>query len=228
MEAKQYEGKALKYLAIEPDGYDTNTKYPMIILLHGFGAHMGDLASLAPSIDANGYVYICPNAPTPFEIGPGMTGFGWTPPRDLRSPEDLDRAVDMLSTLVEEVTTQYPTEPGQIVLGGFSQGGMMTYRYGLPNPDVFKGLVILSGVAPDTHSLSQRLPQDRSQPIFMAHGTGDMMITVQSARESHQFMKAEGYAPQYKEYPMAHEIGQQVLDDLVPWIKSVLPPVQTN
>ena len=40
--------------------------YPMIILLHGFGAHMGDLASLAPAIDPTGYVYIFPNAPIPF------------------------------------------------------------------------------------------------------------------------------------------------------------------
>lgn len=228
MEAKEYQGKTLKYIAIEPDGYDPARQYPMIILLHGFGAHMGDLASLAPAIDPKGYVYICPNAPIPFQIAPGMTGFGWTPPRDLRNPDELripeETVADMLSVLFDEVTAQYPTESGQIILGGFSQGGMMTYWCGLPNPDIFKGLVVLSGVAPDANSLRQRLPKDRSQPVFVAHGTDDMMITLQSARESVEFLNAEGYTPLYREYRMAHEISQQVLNDLVPWIKGVLPP----
>ncbi len=228
MEAKQFEGKTLRYIAAEPDGYDPARKYPMIILLHGFGAHMGDLVSLAPAIDPEGYVYIFPNAPIPFEIGPGMTGFGWTQPRripqELRRAEDIDQVVDMLASLVDEVTEQYPTEPGKIILGGFSQGGMMTYRYGLPNPQLFKGLAALSGVAPDEDTIRDRLPDDRSQPIFVAHGTGDTVIEVQMARDTRDFLQSEGYAPEYHEYIMAHEISQQTLTDLSEWIKKTLPP----
>ena len=228
MEAKQFEGKTLQYIAVEPDGYDATRKYPMIILLHGFGAHMGDLVSLAPAIDPEGYVYIFPNAPIPFELGPGMTGFGWTYPRripqELRRAEDIDQVVDMLASLVDEVTAQYPTEPGQVILGGFSQGGMMTYRYGLPNPDKFKGLAALSAVAPEADTMRDRLPGDRSQPIFVAHGTGDTVIEVQMARDTRDFLQAEGYAPEYYEYNMAHEISQQTLADLAGWIKKTLPP----
>ncbi len=228
MQAKQLQGKTLHYIAVEPDGYDLARKYPMVILLHGFGAHMGDLASLAPAIDPVGYVYIFPNAPIPFEIGPGATGYGWTYPRripqELRRADDVDSVVDMLATLVDEVTEHYATEPGQIILGGFSQGGMMTYRYGLPNPDKFKGLVALSAVAPEEDTMRERLPADRSQPIFVAHGTSDMVIEVQMARDTREFLQGEGYAPFYREYPMAHEISQQTLTDLSEWIKNTLPP----
>ena len=228
MQARQLQGKTLHYIAIEPDGYDPARKYPMIILLHGFGAHMGDLASLAPAIDPKGYVYIFPNAPIPFEIGASATGYGWTYPRripqELRRADDVDSVVEMLATLVDEVTAQYAIEPGQIVLGGFSQGGMMTYRYGLPNPGLFKGLAALSAVAPDAETMRKMLPEDRSQPIFVGHGTSDMMITVQMARDTLEFLKAEGYAPVYQEYPMAHEISQQTLADLTEWIKKTLPP----
>ena len=228
MQAKQIQGKTLRYIAIEPDGYDPTRKYPMIILLHGFGAHMGDLASLAPGIDSEGYVYIFPNAPIPFEIAPGVPGYGWTYPRripqELRRADDVDSVVDMLATLVDEVTEQYATEPGQVILGGFSQGGMMTYRYSLPNPDKFKGLVALSAVAPDAETMRERLPKERTQPIFVAHGTADMMITVQMARDTREFLEAEGYSPAYREYVMAHEISQQTLSDLSEWIHDVLPP----
>lgn len=229
MQARQVEGKTLQYIAVEPDGYNAEQKYPMIILLHGFGAHMGDLATLAPAIDPEGYVYVFPNAPIPFEIAPGMTGFGWTYPRripqELRRADDVDAVVDMLATLVDEVTDHYGTEQGQIILGGFSQGGMMTYRYGLPNPGKFKGLAALSAVAPEADTMKERLPEDRSQPIFVAHGSADMVIEVQMARDTREFLEAEGYAPVYCEYPMAHEISQQTVADLTEWIKSVLPPL---
>ena len=228
MQATQHQGKTLHYIAVEPDGYDPSRKYPMIILLHGFGAHMGDLASLAPAIDPEGYVYIFPNAPIPFEIGPGATGYGWTYPRrmpeELRRADDVDSVVNMLATLVDEVTEHYATKPGEVILGGFSQGGMMTYRYGLPNPDKFKGLAALSAVAPDEDTMLEKLPTDRSQPIFVAHGTSDMVIEVQMARDTLEFLRDEGYKPLYLEYSMSHEISQQTLTDLAEWIKNTLPP----
>ena len=224
MEAKQFEGETLQYLAIEPDGYDSTISYPMIILMHGFGAGMRDLAGLCPAIDPEGYIYICPNGPIPVEVGTGATGYAWTPPRDEREAEDVELAVDKLSVLFDEVTKAYKTEPGQVLLGGFSQGGMMTYRYGLTNPDLFKALVILSGVAPDMDLLREMLPEDRSQSVFVAHGTSDQMVGVTEARSSLGFLEAEGYSPVYKEYGMGHEISQDVMDDLVPWIQDVLPP----
>lgn len=223
MKAIQHQGKTLKYLAIEPDGYDPGRSYPMVVLLHGFGAHMGDLAGLSPAIEAEGYVYICPNAPLPVQVGFGSLGYAWTPRGEHRSADDLQRAEEMLSTLFEEVMAQYQVEPGNAVLGGFSQGGMMTYRCGLTSPGLFRGLVALSARIPDTDSLKARLPDDRSQPIFISHGTADPLISIEDGRSSRIFLEAEGYKPDYNEYNMAHEITQEVLDDLVAWIHRVLP-----
>jgi len=108
MEAKRYQGKSLLYLTVHPDGYNPEMDYPMIILLHGFGANMMDLAGLSPAIDREGYIYACPNAPLPFQIGPGTVGYGWmTPPRlvseyDLQAriglKEEGKQAVELLET----------------------------------------------------------------------------------------------------------------------------------
>ena len=40
---------------------------------------MHDLAGLASYIDSRSYVYVCPNAPLPVQLGPGFTGYAWTP-----------------------------------------------------------------------------------------------------------------------------------------------------
>ena len=224
MQVEQRQGKSLKYLTVTPDAYEPDHRYPMVILLHGFGASMSDLAGLCPAINPDGYVYICPNAPLPVELGPGMVGYAWTPPGGASSSEDAQRAEEMLDTLFEEVGEEFRVEPGQVILGGFSQGGMMTYRWGLPNPDRFRGLVALSSRISDADGLRARLPASRSQPIFVAHGRQDSMISIEDAAESRSFLEAEGYSPSYKEYRMGHEISQEVLDDLVPWIRDVLLP----
>ena len=228
METKQYEGKTLKYLIIEPDGYDSDKSYPAVILLHGFGASMADLAGLCPVIDRKGYLYVCPNAPIPVQIGPGMTGFAWTPPGESRTPDDMERAVEMLAALVQEVTAKYRVELGQAILGGFSQGGMMTYSYGLPHPELFQGLLVLNSSLPYPDTLRERLPASRNQPIFVSHGTADPLISVEDGQRSREFLESEGYRPEYREYGMGHEISQDVMDDLVPWVHKVLPPLRVR
>ncbi len=226
MNAKEVQGRSLLYIAVEPDNFSRFIPLPVIVLLHGFGASMTDLVSLSMSFKPEGYVFIFPNAPMPIQLGPGVSGYAWTPPGDSGADaEDAEeRAEEALDTLFEEVIERYGAEPGNILLGGFSQGGMMTYRCGLSRPDMFAGLVILSSRVPSPDTIRDRLPEDRSQPIFISHGTSDMMIPIAGGSESREFLEAEGYTFEYHEYPMGHEISQEVLDDLVAWTNNVLPP----
>ena len=64
MKEEQHEGRSLNYVTVTPDDYNPVVSYPLVIMLHGFGAHMGDLAGLASAIEDKGYVYACPNAPS--------------------------------------------------------------------------------------------------------------------------------------------------------------------
>ena len=228
MEEKQHQGKSLLYLSIHPDGYDPEVDYPLVILLHGFGSNMHDLAGLCPAIDHEGYIYACPNAPMPFHIGPGHVGYGWTPPREEGTAADVQRSEGMLETFFDEVVERYRVSPGQVILMGFSQGGSMTYRCGLGRPDVFAGLVAIGASMPDPQEMEGRLPARRTQPVFIAHGVHDDISPVERAREARSFLEGQGYRPHYKEYPMRHEISQETLDDLVPWMKEVLPPIRVQ
>ena len=226
VQARQISGNSLTYLIVEPDDYDPDHEYPVVVLLHGFGASMTDLAGLSTMIDRAGYLYFFPNAPIPIQIGPGMTGYAWTPPGGGSDSERAgESAEELLAGFFEEIADKHGVADGDIVLGGFSQGGMMTYRFGLPRPEKFAGLVILSGRVPSADGLSARLPEFRDQPVFVAHGTGDAMIGVADARSSKSFLESSGYGPQYHEYDMGHEINDQVMADLVPWLKNVMPPL---
>ena len=225
MEAQEFEGSQLRYLTVHPDGYDPNKRYPMVIMLHGFGANMQDLAGLSPVINTTGYVYAFPNGPEAVELAPGYVGYSWTHPERRRDPEEDAKSREKLMGFFVEVMAAYGVEPGNAVLGGFSQGGRMAYLCGLGKPDLFAGVIALGAAVFDPAPLSEQLPAERTQPVFVGHGEFDMTVSVEQARMMRGFLESEGYQPEYHEYPMGHEISRQLVEDISTWLRSVLPPV---
>jgi phospholipase/carboxylesterase len=228
MFTSSHKGKHLRYLAIWPDDYNPEVTYPLVVMLHGFGASMFDLVFLAPALGTAGHIYLCPNAPLPFNMGLGRVGFGWTPPRDQVTPADVQKAETLLSGFFDEMFQKLNVTPRQAILLGFSQGGAMTYRCGLSHPETFCGLVALSASVPDLEALREKLPRQRNQPIFAAHGRFDGPDSLERARATQEFLKREGYHPDYQEYNMGHEIPAVLLRDLAPWVAKVLPPVSVG
>lgn len=228
MEAKAIDSGPLTYFLIRPDNFRPDVKYPLIILLHGFGASMYDLASLSPAIDNTGYMYACPNAPYPVDLGGGQQGYSWSLGRpgmpDLA--EQGPSVEERLEGFLAEVTEMAGTEPGRALLAGFSQGGGLTLRFGLTRPDAFAGLAVLSGAFREPDGFAEQLPAARAMPIFMAHGEADPMVPIQRGLDTKAYLEAHGYAPEYHEYEMAHEISEEVIFDLVPWVHRVLPPAR--
>jgi len=226
MRSEIHQGTGLQYITVVPDEYSPDSSYPLVIMLHGFGANMQDLAGLAPAINATGYVYACPNAPIPFNLGPGHTGFGWMTPRGGSTPEEAAKSEALLNDFFDAVFKQFNVSPGGALLLGFSQGGGMTYRCGLGRADRFAGLAALSASLPDEDELAARLPEERTQPIFVAHGKYDQMISEDTAHSAKSFLESNGYSPDFHIYDMGHEISADVLNDLVLWIGRVLPPLR--
>ncbi|MCH8897843.1 MAG: hypothetical protein IIC33_06065, partial [Chloroflexi bacterium] len=110
MKTQEHQGKGLTYLNVYPDDYDPSLSYPLVIMLHGFGANMQDLAGLAPSLNPRGYVYAFPNAPLPFDLGGGYTGWGWTPRGADATAEDIRNAEDLLGGFFDKVFQQFNVE----------------------------------------------------------------------------------------------------------------------
>ena len=221
MKIEENNGDDLNFLIAYPDSYSESTRYPLIVMLHGYGAHMGDLASLAPEIHPSGYIYAFPNAPLRVEFGGGAWGYSWLPPGESLSIADIQLAEETVLSFVTEVAQRFDVPHGQILLAGFSQGGRMAYTIGLSNPETFAGLAVLSSGISDPESLRTRLAVQRDQQIFIAHGIED---NIERGRRSKDFLVEEGYSPSYHEYNMGHEITSDVIQDLTEWLLGVLPP----
>ncbi|HEY7467448.1 MAG TPA: dienelactone hydrolase family protein [Dehalococcoidia bacterium] len=225
MNAEEIEGTNLHYILVKPDGFTPDGSYPLLVFLHGFGASMYDLASLAPALDPSGYVYAFPNAPYTVNLGFGGTGYSWSADRPGVLPTAETRDVEtLLDATLAEVTAATGARAGNLGLGGFSQGAGLTLRHGLLRPEAIATLAVLSGFFRDAETLRPKLPAQRTQPVFLVHGRQDQMIPLAQAHETRRFLEEAGYPVEYHEYDMPHTITDAVLADLRPWLHTHLPP----
>jgi phospholipase/carboxylesterase len=140
------------------------------------------------------------------------------PPPDTFLPS-YRQASDFLDRLASE--TGIP--PARTVLGGFSQGSMMSYALGLakdrPRP---AGLIALSGFVPTVEGLE--LDLDRPlPPIAIGHGTYDPVIGIEWGRQAKELLEQAGADVLYREYPLPHTVDPAFLGELQPWLRAAVP-----
>jgi phospholipase/carboxylesterase len=107
-----------------------------------------------------------------------------------------------------------PFAAGDIVLGGFSQGAVMSYALGLGSgrPRT-RALIAVSGFIPTVESWEPDL-EPPFPPIAIAHGTYDPVIPVEFGRAARDRLEAAGAEVWYRESPIEHSIDPQVVLEL--------------
>ena len=173
----------------------------MVVMIHGRGADMNDLADLAPLLDtADGARFVFPNAPKAFEAYPGMS-FGWTW-FDGWPPEQRSVAASRAELLrfLDEITAHYPTT--SLIVSGFSQGAMMALDAGLRRETA--AIIAMSGglYELDLPDLGAR----KATPVLISHGSLDDVVPVNYARRARTVLEQAGFDVDYHEYPMAHQV----------------------
>jgi phospholipase/carboxylesterase len=98
----------------------------------------------------------------------------------------------------------------------------MALRYGLPRPEVFAGVAVLSGSLRRLEDLVPVLPDRRTMPLFVAHGRADQVVPMRVGQQLMTFLGEQGYRPTSKFYPMGHQISPGLMKDLRGWMEQLL------
>src|ERR1043166_1251561 len=196
----------MKYVKNVPSGKGDDAELPLVIVMHGIGADANDLADLAPYLD-NGYRFLFPNAPKPYEVYPGTSfGFTWFDgwPAEPGSFRESSR---LILEFLDEALEQYPTPPGKVIISGFSQGAMMALDPGFRTKKPIAGIVSMSGALNE-----EELPPFHSAvPVLIVHGTDDDRIPLLAARRARAVLEEHGIDPEYHELPMGHHVTDESL-----------------
>lgn len=222
---KATNGQSLDYLFIDNGGETA------LVMLHGYGANMRDLAGIAgvsPSFKKFNWIF--PDGLLKVPIGPFMMGRAWFPiDMELLNqamvsggfehlfadhvPKGLDTAADTLIEFVQkEIQSPY-------ILGGFSQGSMLanflTFEKGL-DP---RALLLLSSTLVARNKWESRLSTSSwGRPIFQSNGVDDPVLPVSMARELKEIFENYHREIEYHEFPGGHEIPPQVLQALISFL----------
>jgi len=193
---------------------------PLFVLLHGRGSHKGDLMGLQPYLPPSALV-VTPEAP--FPAAPWGYGTGWAWYRiqspGVPEPETFRQSQQALAEFLAELPGRLPVRPGPVILGGFSQGGVMSMAYALRNPGAVPMVVNFSGFLaehPDVEVTPERVKGTR---FFWGHGEHDPAIPHALALEGQQRLRAAGADLTFRAYPMGHSISPTELSDMLAWVQ---------
>ena len=190
-----------------------------LVLLHGRGADENDLFPLLDALDPerrlHGYT---PRAP--LSLGPGGAHWYHVPRVGYPDPETFAEGYGALTEWFDALP--FPAE--RVVLGGFSQGAVMSYALGLgagrPRP---RALLGLSGFIPTVDGWEADL-EPPFPPIAIAHGTYDPVISVEFGRAARAALVAAGADVLWLESPIEHWIDPQI----VPQLRAVVAGAPTR
>ncbi len=199
---------------------------PMLVLLHGYGSNEHDLFGLAPYLDER---LLIVSARAPLTLMPGgyawfNLGFEQGGGMSFDLPGML-RQVERVAAFVEEAAAAYGADPKRIVLGGFSQGAIMTAATLVRRPGLLAGALLLSG-ALFPGSEAQILPPGfdpetlAGLPVLITHGTHDPVLPVELGRACRSLLERYPVELTYREYPMGHEINLESLRDVADWLRA--------
>ena len=205
-----------------------------VIWLHGLGADGHDFEAIVPELrlpETMPLRFVFPHAPVrPVTVNGGMAMRAWYDivSLDKAGPADekgIRESSDLLDALIlREQERGFASE--KIVLAGFSQGGAIVLHNALRTSLKLAGLLALSTYLPLRSTIEAEVIDmpgagDTSLPVFMAHGTFDPMIEYQGGRSSADILEKTGYTIEWHEYPMAHGVCPQEIDDISNWLQAI-------
>ena len=194
----------------------------LLVLLHGRGTSEYDLFPLLDMLDPEArLVGISPRGPISFPPG----GAHWYVVREVGFPDPgtFLPTYAALTAWIDALPEALGAPEGRLVLGGFSQGAVMSYAAALgagrPSP---AALIALSGFVPAVEGFAVDLSSRSGLPVAIGHGTFDPVIPVEFGRAASERLARAGLDVVYRESPMAHSVDPAFLRDLARWLREML------
>lgn len=203
-----------------------------VIWLHGLGADGHDFAPVVEAMQPLPHIrFILPHAPVmPVTINGGYHIPAWYDilGGDIAARQD-EAGIRASQTAIEKLIAQERARGiavERILLAGFSQGGAIALQTALRYPESLAGVLALSTYLPLHETINaERSDANATTPIFMAHGTYDSVIPLQTALASRDLLQTLGYRIDWHEYPMPHSVCEAEIDDIRAFILERLPPL---
>lgn len=192
---------------------------PALIILHGLGSNDQNAMKWAGQLGKQWAVF---TVQAPLRIGEDK--YSWYPyqpsiDQKEKAARIMNGSLDLLAKFISEIQEAYNIDKDRIVIGGFSQGAIMSAIYSIENPGVVDGVAVLSGTFPERlKKESKEKPNLKGLKVFLSHGDQDQVLPIAAANELADYFKELNADVEAYWYGSGHTISSQNFTDLVGWL----------
>jgi len=167
-----------------PSSYDDQTSVPLVILLHSYGNN-GWLFSIRSDMnlksEQEGFIAVYPNG-APYGDNKGWNAGFCCGPAMRQNVDDLG----FIKSIIEKTKIRYNIDTNRIYVAGFSNGGMMTYRFASEFSEEIAAVAVvggqLGGKISDFRPFWIIPEPSEPLPIMIFHGTKDHLVPYEGGR----------------------------------------------
>ena len=216
------DGHRLLSLLYRPPAVGVTSPW-LLVLMHGVGSNEEDLFGLADEVPDAFHVV---SLRAPFVLGPGS--YAWfefsVAPDGSRRIDRIQEAAsrDAIVRTVQAVTQQLGVPSERVVLGGFSQGGIMALSLLRTQPAMLQAAMVMhSRLLPEVDGLAAPSEALQGKALWVSHGQHDGVIPLASAQAIRDWAVGHPLALRYQEFPGAHEIRPAELQAAMGWLREL-------
>lgn len=202
----------------------------VVILCHGFGAPGTDLVSIADQLIEAGKgleqtEFIFPQAP--IEIDPMFDSRAWwmldmvkiqelMEKGEFRefgssNPPELPARRQAINEIIADAKSRHRIDDSKIILGGFSQGSMLSLDVALNYSGNLGGLILWSSAFISQDTWTELATQHEPMKIFQSHGTLDPILPYAGAEFLAQTLAELGHQVEFCKFVGQHQIPMEGL-----------------
>lgn len=217
--------RAGEYLIILPDEYDTGKRYPLVVLLHGYGSSPEDFAKAATYINTHDYIYALPQGAYVARDSEGK-GFSHLRERADFSEDEasLILAADWVTRVADDVRKRYPVEDSTFWLVGFSQGGALAHATAAYHPTRVAGYCAHGGYFVKNSINRPLLEAERKAGVkaLLTHGVEDAAVPLMEAIYAFNLLKQAGIDAEIEQLNVQHQFTPEVGLKVNDWLKKTM------
>lgn len=201
---------------------DIQSPAPLLIAVHGYGAHKRYMMREARRIAPSGIVVASIQAPHPHyrRTDDGYRiGFGWL--SDHKPEEHVQLHHKFVLDVIETLAERQLIDSDRVFMYGFSQACALNFRFGFTHAAILKGMVGVCGGIPgdlDTNSVYRPPEGD----VLYLYGDDDEFYTQDQLKGFDERLAL--FLPHYrsKRYNAGHEITDEMRADISEWFKGLI------
>ena len=137
------------------------------------------------------------------------------------NPEGLATSRERLTTLVDMLLSETGLSASKLVLGGFSQGAMLTTDVALRMKEQPGGLAVLSGVLLAEEHWKELAAKRGPMPVVQSHGTLDQILPYAGGEWLRDLLTEAGLPVEFVRFAGPHTIPFEAVDQLAGLIARV-------